>query len=173
MTGVSNSHWTLDTQLFHAVYSPTLGFPKAIACKPQDSKGNREPVSLLPGITHSTITILCPRKGLKQGIGQHHWPETSSVSHLEGLCSNSSFPTQLHGFYISTGGFYLVTPRRMQCDLSLLPALPSTCASCLDAASRQEDVLCVCILSEKEIYVLFAVMTVRKLWWHKCLQKDE
>lgn len=49
----------------------------------------------------------------------------------------------------------------------------NTYGCCLAAVSWQEDVLSVYPLSDKEIYVLFAAMTVRELWWYKCLQKDE
>lgn len=55
----------------------------------------------------------------------------------------------------------------------LVSRIAKSYAGGLDAANWQEDVLCICILSDKEIYVLFAAVTVRALWWHKCLQKDE
>lgn len=124
----------------------------------------------LGSITSTTITLCWPR-GLKQlGIR----PGTNLLIHPEGLCSNLSFQYNFMGFTDLQGGFPLIILDwgRMR-DLCLLPRLPNTYTCCLDASSRQGGVLCVYILSDKEIYVLFAAMTVRELGWHKCLQKDE
>lgn len=158
-------------QFFHADYPTTFGFPTANVQQPQDT------VRPCPSLLVPSLPPSLPCFALAE---QNNWGSGNCTGQRPTILFTLRGFTPIHLFqhiswvlHVYRVAFTWLHWTRIECDLCFLPGLPNTYACCLDATNWQEDALCVYIWSDKEIYVLFAAMTVRRLWWHKCLQKDE